>query len=330
MRNKILLPIGTLIIVCVLLWVAQNRTSQRYFHHNGEVFGTYYNISYQSPRGYEQEILSELSKVDSSLSIYTKGSTIYNINHNVSFTTDSLFEVMYTTAKEVYTLSNGAFDITIAPLVNAWGFGTGIKGTSLSSHQIDSLRMIVGMDKIRLEDHQLIKSDTRILLDANAIAKGLGCDVVAHLLETKGCENYLVDIGGEVVVRGCNSQGKLWQVGIASPQDDTTGTVQDVQEVLQIPYGCVATSGNYRQYYYRDTLRCSHTIDPRTGYPVQHNLLSATIRSHSCMRSDAVATACMVLGVDTSLELLERDTTLAGYLIYDTSTGYKIVHTNNW
>ena len=226
---------------------------------------------------------------------------------------------MYFTALEVNRLSEGAFDITVAPLVNLWGFG--LKNREhVTAEQVAELLPRIGMNKIGLMNVgdslvYLVKSDSLIQLDAGAIAKGQSCDMIADLLRRNGCNDYLVDIGGEVVAHGVNSHGQPWRIGITRPIDDASGTVNEVEKVLQTTGIALATSGNYRNFYYDGEQKRSHTIDPRTGYPVQHSLLSATVRSSSCMRADALATACMVLGADDALTMIEQDTLSACLLI---------------
>lgn len=295
----------------------------QYYQNQGKVFGTYYNIRYSADKDLEEGILASLQTVDNSLSTFNPQSTISLINTDKSLTTDSLFEVVYATAQSISQLTDGAFDITVAPLVNAWGFGFRNK-ENVTSELIDSIRQFVGYEKISLNDHQLTKSDSRIMLDASAIAKGFGCDVVAQYLKDQGCENYLVDIGGEVVCHGVNHNGDVWSVGITKPQDDVTCQVNEIQEIIQANDLCMATSGNYRQFYYEGEQKRSHTIDPRTGYPVEHNLLSATIVAESCMKADALATACMVLGTEKALSLIQNLPNTACYLIYATETGTQI------
>ena len=181
-----------------------------------------------------------------------------------------------------------------------------------------------------LVDHSLLKDDPRITLDASAIAKGYGTDVVADVLREAGCENYLVEIGGEVVLKGVNDMGKPWRVGISRPKTDADGMDEGLQHIIQSSDLCLATSGNYLQYYYHEGQRRSHTIDPRTGYPVQHGLLSATVVASSCMRADALATACMVLGEADALKMIEQTDDAACYLIVASGDSLQITVSNNW
>lgn len=320
MQKKYIKPFSAvlfLIIAVVFLWFYPEEQKQPVYHTNqGKIFGTYYTIRYQAKKDMEKDILARLEAFDGSLSTFNDTSVISRINRNENPILNEDFLRMYTTAEEISSLTNGAFDITVAPLVNAWGFGFR-KQQQVTGHLIDSLRTFVGYRTISVFDNRLWKTDPRTMLDASAIAKGEGCDVVAGFLEDKGCTNYLVDIGGEVVCKGVNAQGETWRVGITKPVDDPTGQQEDLQEIVSAPALCMATSGNYRQFYYENGIRRSHTIDPRTGYPVEHSLLSATVIAESCMKADALATACMVLGTDSALALINGLPHTECYLIYD-------------
>ena len=185
---------------------------------------------------------------------------------------------------EISRETQGAFDITVAPLANAWGFGFK-KGAFPDSAMIDSLLDITGYPKVSLSaDGKVIKQDSRIMLSCSAVAKGYAVDVIAQLLEKKGIGNFMVDIGGEVVVRGENPKKSLWRIGINKPIDDSLAVNQELQTILQVTDVGIATSGNYRNYYYKDGKKYAHTIDPRTGYPVQHSILSATVIARDCMQ----------------------------------------------
>lgn len=318
-------------ILLLCLVMASCSARKQFYKNEGYVFGTYYNIRYEAEQDLETEILQALQGVDQSLSMFNAESTISKINHGESVETDSLFEVMYETALQVSELSNGAFDITVRPLVNAWGFGNkrGEK-QALSEAEVDSIRQHVGYRKIHLHEHQLLKDDAYITLDASAIAKGFGVDIAASVIAGAGSQNYLVDIGGEVVAKGHNQLGKAWRVGISKPNDDPEGLSTDLQDIIETHDMAMATSGNYRQFYMDGAVRRSHTIDPRTGYPVQHSLLSATVVSGSCMQADALATACMVLGAEQALEMIERTEGAECYLIVANGTGTEIITSTGW
>jgi thiamine biosynthesis lipoprotein len=333
MRNKKWMALGFAVIAAVLLLLLPNTPKKQYYHHQGNIFGTYYNVRYEGTEDLHTAIQQRLLEFDHSLSMFNKNSVISQINRNEAVQTDSLFEHMFYEAQAISQLSNGAFDITVAPLVNAWGFGTSEakrrEGEEVKG-KIDSLKAFVGYRNIQLEGHTLLKNDERIILDASAIAKGYACDVIAELLLQNDIENLLVDIGGEVVVKGYNDKGQAWRVGITRPTIDATGAEKELQEVIASTDLCMATSGNYLQYYYQDGQRRSHTIDPRSGYPVEHSLLSATVVASSCMRADALATACMVLGADKAMEMIEKTEDASCYLILADSDSLRVATSQRW
>ncbi len=302
-------------VAAFFLWAYPDREEeQRYYCNQGYIFGTYYNIRYSSGKDLEKGILKTLKEFDNSLSTFNPKSTISRINQNKSEDTDEHFRLMYNNALQIWQLSDGAFDITVAPLVNAWGFGFSNK-EDITGNLIDSLLQYVGMQHISLEGKLLKKSDPHIMLDASAIAKGQACDVVAEYLLSQGCDDLLVDIGGEIVLRGLNDSGEPWRVGITKPEDDPIGKQNDIQQIISSTSLAMATSGNYRQFYYDNGIRRSHTIDPRTGFPVNHSLLSATVVADNCMTADALATACMVLGKDSALDMINKLNYAECYLI---------------
>ena len=300
-----ILIIGTIII---LKKQAPFRTDE------GFVFGTVYKITYQSEDNLKEEIETELKKVDNSLSPFNPNSVITRVNHNEKTEVDSFFVHVFHLSKKISDETHGAFDITVAPLVNAWGFGFK-KSTGVDSLIVDSLRQMIGYQKIDLQNNRIMKKDRRIMLDCSAIAKGFGVDAVARLLERKGIKNYMVDIGGEVVVRGKNSKMNAWRIGINKPVDDSLSVNQELQTVLAISDVGMATSGNYRNFYYKGGKKYAHTIDPRTGYPVQHSILSSTVIAKDCASADAYATAFMVMGLDSAKAFCEAHPELDAYFI---------------
>ncbi len=319
----------TFIALAVFFLFYENEKSISYQTNEGRIFGTYYRIKYQHSGNLQQAIEERLKTFDASLSMFNQQSILSRINRNEEVTTDADFENMFQMAWKVNLLSHGAFDITVGPLVNAWGFGFKNK-EQITQATIDSLLQQVGFSNVYLSQHQLYKANENVVLDAGAIAKGQACDVIATLLESNGIVNYLVDIGGEVVAKGVNQKGETWCVGIVKPIDDPTGQNNELQEVITAPHFCMATSGNYRQFYYENGARRSHTIDPRTGYPVQHNLLSATVIAPTCMEADALATACMVLGVEEAMEMVEGLDSVACYLIYAQDSNLQTIQTPNF
>lgn len=331
-QHKIAALLG-IVVAALLIWGAGTDSEMEYFHNEGKVFGTYYNIRYEAHKNLEDSIQAALTAFDSSLSMFNPHSVLSAVNANRDTLTDDLFEAMWHEAAQVWEVSDGAFDITVAPLVNLWGFGIKGKpatGPSINEKEIDSLRAFVGFEKVQLVDHKVVKTDPRCMIDAGAVAKGQACDVVADMLRRQGCLNYLVDIGGEVVAHGINAKGEPWHIGITKPNVNNNGAQDELQDILPTSDICMATSGNYRNYYYDGDERRSHTIDPRTGRPVQHSLLSATVVGSTCMRADALATACMVLGAEKALAMIERAQDAACYLIVAQNDSLETVTSPNW
>ena len=298
MRSLLFTVYGLLFTVCLM-----SCAQKEYRHNTNFVFGTIYNVTYQSDKDLQQEIEAELMKVDGEFSMFNPQSTVARINKGDSTVERSeMFSEVYQLAQTVSKETDGAFDITVAPLVNAWGFG--FKHEQMPTpEQVDSLLQL------------------RNQMDFSAIAKGYGCDVVARLLESHGIHNYMVEIGGEVVVSGKNAKGDDWHIGITKPTDDSLSVEGEMQTVLTITDHAMATSGNYRNFYYQGGRKYAHTIDPRTGYPVQHSLLSATVLAENCATADAYATSFMVLGVEGTKAVLARHPELMAYLIYTDEKG---------
>lgn len=322
MKNKKLiwqLPFLTLLVVGTILIIRQQR-SMPYQKSSDFIFGTTYHITYQCDSDLTQSIKAELLKVDASLSPFNKESVITAINENKDVSPDEMFKEVFSLAMDISKETDGAFDITVAPLVNAWGFGFK-NGSQPSHHQVDSLLQLVGYKKVSIADGKVKKQDPRIMLDCSAIAKGYGTDRVARLLRNRGVQNYMVEIGGEVVTSGVNPERLPWKIGVTKPTDDSLNTGHELQTILNLTDKAMATSGNYRNFYYKGGKKFAHTIDPKTGYPVQHSILSATVIAKSCAVADAYATSFMVMGLDKARQVLERHPELMAYFIYSDEKG---------
>lgn len=313
------LPFLMLLIVGTVL-IISHQQSTPYRQANDFVFGTTYKIVYQCDSDLTASIRQELMRVDYSLSPFNKESVITAVNQNREVMLDPYFVEVFNKAMEISRETKGAFDITVAPLVNAWGFG--FKHEQMPTKcQVDSLRQIIGYQKVALKNGKVVKQDPRMMLDCSAIAKGFGVDAVARLLRDRGVQNFMVEIGGEVVTCGVNAQRLPWRVGVVKPSEDSLSTGHELQTILNVTDKAMATSGNYRNFYYKNGRRYAHTIDPKTGYPVQHSLLSATVLAASCTVADAYATSFMVMGLDNARQLLEHHPELMAYLIYDDGKG---------
>ncbi len=311
------------IVLLVLLSACAGKKQNNYIYNQGSVFGTYYTITYLQPKGLDLQtkIEAKFDEFDLSLSTFNPESIISKINRNVAgVITDQYFEEMYNMARIVSEKTDGAFDITVASLVNAWGFGFG-NHEHKTEPDVKAIMPFIGYKKIDIRNNRLMKTDNRIMLDASAIAKGQSCDVIARLLEENGCKNFMIEIGGEVYCKGKNPKGEKWHIGIDKPGDDPANENNDLQTILAITDVGMATSGNYRQYYYLNGKKYAHTIDPRSGFPINHSLLSATVIAQTCMQADAYATAFMVLGVKRSLEICKADPNVECYLISSSSNG---------
>ena len=307
------LIIGTILII-------KHQHNMPYQHNRGSVFGTFYSITYQCDNDLQKEIEAELKKVDQALSMFNQESIISKVNRNEKVELNEMFLQVITLAQKVSQDTDGAFDITVAPLVNAWGFGfkTGNKPSGTS---IDSLMSTVGYKKISLKGRQLFKENKNTMLDCSAIAKGYGSDVVAAFLKKRGIDNFMVEIGGEVVTQGISEKRVPWRIGVTKPTDDSLSVDNELQTVLNVTNKAMATSGNYRNFYYKDGKKYAHTIDPKTGYPVQHSLLSATVLADNCATADAYATSFMVMGIEKAKGILERHPELMAYFIYTDERG---------
>ena len=247
--------------------------------------------------------------------MFNQQSVISRINQSDGGATNQMFLDVYKKAIQVSQETDGAFDITVAPLVNAWGFGFK-NGAMPTPQQVDSIRQFVGWKKVSLKGTTIHKTDRRVMLDCSAIAKGYGVDVAAKVLSDKGITNYMVEIGGEIITHGISPKRLPWKVGVIKPTDDSLATGNEYQTILNVTDKAMATSGNYRNFYYKGGKRYAHTIDPKTGYPVQHSLLSATVLASDCATADAYATSFMVMGLQGAQRLLERHKELMAYLIY--------------
>lgn len=304
----------------ILIFTACTKQKQ-YFEESGSVFHTIYHIKYEGSELLTEKIDAELQKFNLSLNPFNPNSIISKVNQNELVEADDWFIEVFNKAKEVSDHSEGVFDITCAPLVNLWGFGFS-KMDSVTPQMIDSIKQFVGYQKVRLDGRKVIKDDPRILLNCSAIAKGYASDVIARLLEREGVENYMVEIGGEVTMKGVNQNGKCWRIGINKPEDDSTGIKNDVGEVVELcKKGGVATSGNYRNYYIKDGKKYAHTIDPRTGYPSEQSILSATIVADDCITADAYATAFMAMGLEKAREAAKNIPGIEYYVIYTDENG---------
>lgn len=313
----ILFFIASLLFSCNTSNKKEDTTFQQ---ESGEIFHTYFHIKYEYDTSLKEEIMEALQKFDQSLNPFKETSIIAKVNNNIPVELDSLFIEVFNKSMDVSRKTDGKFDITASPFINAWGFGFKDMD-NVTPEKIDSMKSFVGYNKIRIEDGIVIKDDPRIQINTSAIAKGYSCDIVAHLLESYGIENYMVEIGGEITMKGTNEKGDCWRIGIDKPTDDSLAMQRELQLILSVCDKAVATSGNYRNYYVKDGVKYSHTIDPQTGYPSEQDILGATVIADDCMTADAYATAFMAMGVEKSVEVAKTLPGLHYYFIYVKADG---------
>ena len=308
-----------------LLLTSCTNNPSAYISNNGMIYGTYYNIKYDSPQGedFQEEIDQELNRLNEIFSHYAKNATISKINKNIDVVPEEEFIRCFQRAREISEITSGAFDITAGPLINAWGFGPEQK-EKMTPQMVDSLKAITGYRKVKLTNGKIVKDNPLMQLNMSAIAKGYTCDLMGDFLEKKGCTNFMVDIGGEVVAKGKNDRGKVWTIGIRQPNENPFNS--ELNAAIMLPNHALATSGNYLNFYEENGKKYAHTIDPSTGYPVQHSLLSSTVLANDCMTADAFATAFMVLGKEKGIEIAANIPELEIYFIYADENGENQVY----
>lgn len=296
-----------------------NGDSREYQNAEGMIWNTTYHVTYNGGSELKDSIMQVLNKVEASLNVFDENSLVSRVNVSDSTAVDTDFIRVYVESVKVNRLTDGAFDPTLGPLIEAWGFGKGHKATG-DTARIDSLMKFVGIDKTRLSMDTLVKYDSRIRFNFSAIAKGYGCDCVGEMLQRNGVEDWLVEIGGEISCRGKSPEGGKWRVSIDRPVMQKDRILHDSQCVVEVTDAGIATSGNYRnlqsdekgQYY-------GHTISARTGRPARTDVISATVIGRTAMESDALATAFMAMGAD-DVKRLNKSTRLSVMLVLADST----------
>ncbi len=298
------------------------KTATKPIHLQGEAQGTYYSMLYYDSlnRNFHVQVDSILKAFDQSVSLWVPGSILSRVNRNdTNVVLDQHFIGNFNYSQQVSKATHGAFDMTVGPLVEAWGFGFESR-KKVSKRMVDSLMPFIGYKKIKLVDGKVIKAVPQMRIDFNGIAQGYSDDVVGRFFSSKGIHNYLIDIGGEVTARGNKADGSPWKVGIEKPAPDKDSP-RVLKAVIALKNCSVATSGSYRKYYVENGIRYSHTIDPKTGYPVQHSLLSVSVLTNNTALADAYATAFMVMGYRKSREFVERHPNLDAFFIWSEKDG---------
>lgn len=318
--------LAALVLGIVLMFCARDR--KRFYSLEGVVWTTEYHITYEASHDLGDSVQLILGNMDMSVSPYNRASLITALNENSTTRVDAYIKPLIEASRIVNRESGGAFDPTVMPLVNAWGFGYK-SGTMPTRAQLDSILQFVGMDKIELRGDTLVKRDPRVMLDFSSIAKGMACDEIGRMLTRNGARNWLVEIGGEVVASGVNKRGSAWTVSVDMPQDETTAASHESALAITLDNQAVATSGNYRKWRMEGGNKLSHIIDPKTGDSRAGTLLSATVIANDCMTADAWATACMVMGEQQVKNMMQGRNDLGVMTISaDTITGNLVVWSN--
>ena len=312
-----------LIFLSIVFFISCSDTEVKYQKLSGEAFGTTYNIIYKDSknRNFEKQFDSLIYVVNKSMSIYLPNSDISIINKgDTSILIDNHFKEVFLKSQRIFEETDGYFDPTVGVLVNAWGFGPNKAIVNLTDSKVDSLMQFVGFDKVKLVDGKIVKEHPAIYFDFNAIAKGYGIDAIGRYLESQNCSNYLIELGGEIRVRGINDSGDFWHVAIEDPNTDGT---RSISEVVSLENKTMASSGNYRKFKIDSTgKKYVHTINTKTGYATESNLLAATVISNlDCADVDAYATSFMAMGFEKAKGFLKNHPKLTAHLIYVDENG---------
>ncbi len=329
--SKVMAFASALLVICSCNTndAEKKNASSKWMHLEGNAQGTTFSIKYEGEKDFSKEVKGIFDRMDQQLSTYIDESviTVFNnsqeairkLSHN-----DTLFRGVFKKSKEVYSKSGGAFNPAVMPLVEYWGFSREEMIPDLiDSSKVDSLMEFIDFSKCEYMPTRgaQIQLPEKMQLDFNGIAQGYTVDKIAEMLENNGIKNYMIEVGGEVRAKGKNEREQYWKLGIDKPIDINAD--HELQAIITLVNRSMATSGNYRKFYEKDGVRYSHTIDPFTGYPVQHSLLSATVLADDCASADAFATAFMVMGVEKTKEFLEKNKNLKldVYLIFSGENG---------
>lgn len=303
-----------IVLLCCFLTNCNTVEKQQFF---GTTQGSYYSITYydEQNRDYRHEFDSIFKEIESTLSLWDENSIIRRVNRNdTTVVINKIFTDNFNYAIAAAELSDGFFDPTVGPLVQAWGFHFK-EGMEMTPEIVDSLKQLVDYRKIKIENGKVIKENHNMTLDFNAVAQGYTTDVIGDFLISKNVNNFLVDVGGEILARGRKPNGDLWKVGIEKPADNKESE-RIVQKIVELDNRSIVTSGNYRKYVERGGKRYSHSLNPKTGYPSENSLLSATVICDNTAWADCLASICMLVGIDKAKEILETQDNVKAYFIY--------------
>jgi len=329
MNNRKKNSIYSLILIALVVIVWFYRDNQKpkteepsYIYISGKAQGTTYNITYADGenRNFKPAVDSILHQFDLSLSTYVKNSEIAQFNQSDEFYFKSpYFYPVLEKSKEIFEASDGVFDPTVYPLIKAWGFGPE-KVDFPDSSRIEEIKNYVGFEHINFNESRVAKEKEKVSLDFNAIAQGYSIDVVFDFLKAQGIENMMVELGGELRAIGKNENNDLWAVGIDDPKQKEGGQDHRVA-IIKLDNEAISTSGNYRKFFVHDGKKYGHSINPKTGYPIQRDIISSTVVAPTCMEADAWSTTFMVTGFTKAKEILKKQKHLKAFFIYEDENG---------
>lgn len=317
----------SILILLIIISIQGKQSIISYKSSHGIVWTTQYNITYESDKMLDDSISNIFTTVDNSLSMFNKSSLISRINDGEKVSVDSMLKTLYNVSLKINKDTDGAFDPTVSPLMKAWGF-VGKTGVLPDTSTIDSIRKFIGLEKTYFDGEFINKIDNRISFDFSAIAKGFACDEIGRMMSRNGVKNYLVEIGGEIALKGVNPNGVKWRISIDTPEESNDSVIHKSATVISLDCGGIATSGNYRNYKDVKGRKVVHTMNPITGYPEISRLLSATVIAENCMFADAYATACMAMGLEKSISMMSERKDMAVLLIYATNDDKYAIWTN--
>ncbi|MBQ9254003.1 MAG: FAD:protein FMN transferase [Bacteroidales bacterium] len=309
------------ICILIVLFTTSCSNGEKRFVFDGTVQGTYYHIVIYNDdsTGFRQGFDSIFTCIDNSVSLWVRNSLLSRVNRNENVILDDIFKDNFIAAQRMNKLTDGALDITVGALVKSYGFSTQ-RRTNLSQRQINDMLKYVGMDKVFISGNKLIKKYPQTQIDFNAIAQGYTTDMITKYLDNKGIRSFLIDVGGEVYARGLKPKKEKWKVAIEQPTK-SSNEERSYNATVSLKDESIVTSGSYRKFYEENGVKYSHTIDPKTGRPVRHSLLSVSVIAKDATTADGLATSFMVMGLNKSIEFLQNHKEYSAYFIYSDSNG---------
>jgi len=319
-----------MIAAAIMAILAACDTQKPFRTVQGMVWNTMYHITYASNVPLDDSIQAVMKKVDNSLSVFNDSSLVSLINRTDSVSVDSMFSKVFRESKAINRISSGAFDPTVEPLIELWGFGKNKKVNHTPSQQeIDSVMEYVGIDRCAIEKGHIIKKSPDTRFNFSAIAKGYGCDLIGDMMRRNGVKNYMIEIGGEIALNGKSPHGGSWRIMVDAPIQNSDSIVHEQMAIIEVDSCGIATSGNYRNYHIIDGTAMGHSIDPFNGRPAITTILSATVIAPQCLTADALATACMIMPLDSAIAMIEKTPGAAALFVTATPHSEWDLHTTS-